>query len=124
MGCRDTERTIKEFKFGCKKWMRKITNGIPTRFDCLVGNDIVKSNRSNPFDDIFAVTRAKGRTLATPTFNSNSKTDLSTVLTVSTNSKSNVQLVTDKVTDHLTNKVDTVIGSTVIIQLITLLIVQ
>ena len=78
-------------------------------FDCLVGNDIAESSRSNPFDDIFVVTRAEARALATPTFNSNSKTDLSTDLTESANSKRNVQLVTDKVTDHLTNTVDTVI---------------
>ena len=90
-----------------------VTNGIPMGFDCLVGNDIAKSNSSNPFDDIFVVTRAKARALTraltTPTFNSNSKTDLSTDLTESANSKSNVQLITDIVTDHLTNKVDTVI---------------
>ena len=86
-----------------------VTNGIPMGFDCLVGNDIAKSNRSNPFDDIFVVTRAKTRALVTPTFNSYSKTDLSTDVTDSVNSKPNVQLVTDKVTDHLTNKVDTVI---------------
>ena len=30
-----------------------VTNGIPTGFDCLVDNDIAKSNRSNPFDDIY-----------------------------------------------------------------------
>ena len=36
-----------------------VTNGIPMGFDCLVGNDIAKSNRNNPFDDIFVVTRAK-----------------------------------------------------------------
>ena len=70
----------------------------------MVGNDIAKSNRSNPFDDIFVVIRAKARALATPTFNSNSKTDLSTNLTESVNNKPNVQLVTDKVTDQLTNK--------------------
>ena len=52
-----------------------VTNGIPKGFDCLVGNDIARSNRSNPFDDIFVVTRAKARALATPTCNSNSKTD-------------------------------------------------
>ena len=76
----------------------------------MVGNGIAKSNRSNPFDDIFVVTRANARALGTPTFNSHSKTDLSTDLTDSANSTSNVQLVTDKVTDQLTNKVDTVIG--------------
>ena len=42
-----------------------VTNGISTGFDCLVGNDIANSNRSNPFDDIFVVTRAKARALAT-----------------------------------------------------------
>ena len=88
-----------------------VTNGIPTGFDCLVGTDIAKSNRSNPFEDIFGATRAKARALVTSTFYSNSKTDLSTDLTDSMNSKSNVQLVTNKVTDYLTNKVDTVLDS-------------
>ena len=63
-----------------------ITHGIPTGIDCLGGNDIANSNRSNPFDDIFVVTRAKTSALATLTFNNNYKTDLSNDLTESANS--------------------------------------